>query len=112
MIRTVAREMAEDIYRETIRGMFGLIVNRIEWRRANAHLLALEAERMVYLLAHDQGFVAFRRARLNHWRRVERKHSARAWASDRVLSAALSQPVSSDEQLRMIASLRKGWIKA
>lgn len=87
-LRREARAFAEDAVRSGIDGLAGLIENRIEWRRANAHVLALEAERMVYLLEHDPGRVWFRKARIATWRKAHRKHAARAWAADHALAAA------------------------
>lgn len=87
-LRSLAREQAEALYAEAVRGLFGLIEHRIEWRRANAHQLALEAERMIVLLTTDPGRVFLRKLRIGHWRRVQRKHAARAWAADRALTVA------------------------
>lgn len=87
-LRDQARKEAETIYREAIKGLFGLIERRIDWRRAHAPLLALEAKRMVFLLRTDPGVVVLRKARINHWRRVERKHAARAWAADKLEACA------------------------
>lgn len=87
-LRSEARAHAFEIYREAVRSVVGLILERIEWRRANAQLLALEAERMIELLTTDPHFVAFRKWRVGHWRRVQRKHAARAWAQDRKLTMA------------------------
>jgi|JI10StandDraft_1071094.scaffolds.fasta_scaffold166050_5 hypothetical protein len=87
-MRQQAREFAEDAVSEAIDGLAGLIEHRIEWRRANAHVLALEAERMVYLLRTDPGRVWFRKARIATWRKMHRKHAARAWAADQALAAA------------------------
>ena len=87
-IRDLAREQAEAIYAEAIKGLFGMIERRIEWRRANAQQLALEAERMIVLLASDPRRVFFRKWRIGHWRRVQRKHAARAWATNRMLTMA------------------------
>ena len=83
MMRQAARVLAEQAYNDALVGMFGFIARRIEWRRANAHLLALEAEKMIDLLrAADK--VSFRRARIWTWSRRYRRHAARAWASDRL----------------------------
>jgi hypothetical protein len=87
-LRDQARQQAEDIYREALKGLFRLIEDRIEWRRANAALLALEAGRMIHLLRTDPGRVAMRRARIAIWRRIERKHKARAWAADQAEACA------------------------
>lgn len=87
-LRSEARKQAFAVYREAVRSVVGLILDRIEWRRANAQLLALEAERMIVLLTTDPSFVAFRQLRIGHWRRVQRKHAARAWAQDRKLAMA------------------------
>lgn len=87
-LRDQARREAEDMYREALKGLFRLIEDRIEWRRANASLLALEAKRMIALLRNDPGRVAFRKARIAIWRRIERKHSARAWAADQLAACA------------------------
>ncbi len=87
-MRSEARAHAFEIYREAVASVVGLILERIEWRRANAQLLALEAERMIVLLTTDPSFVALRKLRINHWRRVQRKHAARAWAQDRTLTMA------------------------
>ncbi|HKY50517.1 MAG TPA: hypothetical protein VJP45_04610 [Candidatus Limnocylindria bacterium] len=43
---------------------------------------------MIELLTTDPGFVAFRKLRVGHWRRVHRVHAARAWAQDRKLAMA------------------------
>lgn len=87
-MRAQAREMAAAAYETAVAGLFGLIENRIEWRRANAHLLALEAERMIYLLRTEPGRVAFRRLRIRIWKARYRKHQARAWAADAHLAHA------------------------
>ena len=81
-MRAHARAMAAEAYKTAVAGLFGLIENRIEWRRANAHLLALEAERMIYLLRTEPGRVAFRGWRIRTWKARYRKHQARAWAAD------------------------------
>lgn len=87
-LRSEARAAAADIYTQAVRGLFGLIERRIEWRRANAHLLALEAERMIVLLSSDQGFVAFRKLRTAIWRMRYRKHSALSYAQNQQLAEA------------------------
>ncbi len=87
-LRSEARRQAEAFYTEAVRGAFGLIERRIEWRRANAELLALEAHRMADLLNDEPRFVAFRKARVRTWRNRYRKHAARAWAQDQILAAA------------------------
>lgn len=87
-LRSVARDEAFAVYREAVRSVVGLILDRIEWRRANAQLLALEAERMIVLLTTDPSFVAFRKLRIDVWRARQRKHAARAWAQDRALTMA------------------------
>jgi len=91
-LRTQARSLAEDAYREALAGMFGLIERRIEWRWAHAPLLALEAERMVWLLERAPGHTPFRRARIKTWTRRHRRHSARAWATSRATAAACRLP--------------------
>lgn len=87
-LRSIAREQAESIYVDAVRGLFALIERRINWRRANAPLLALEAERMIVLLRDDTGFVALRKFRIAVWRARQRKHAARAWAQNRTLAMA------------------------
>lgn len=87
-MRAQARELAEQAWRDAVSGLFGFIGDRIDWRRANAPQLALEAERMVYLLETDPGPIAFRKLKIWHWRRVHRKHAARAWAASELLSRA------------------------
>lgn len=86
--RALARDVAEGIYHEAMRGAFGLIERRIDWRRANPTLLSLEAEAMIAALTADPGFVAFRKLRIAHWRRVHRKHASRALAQDAVRARA------------------------
>lgn len=87
-LRQEAREFAEDAYTKALDGLFQLIENRIEWRRANAHLLALEAERMVVLLKRAPSPVAFRKLKIRIWSARARKHAARAWANDHALAEA------------------------
>lgn len=87
-LRAQARKAAASVYRETLEGLFGLIERRIEWRRANAPLLALEAKHMVELLEDAPGFIPFRRWRLADWRNRWRRHEARARAADELLAAA------------------------
>lgn len=86
-LRSDARQFAEDAMQRATDGFFGLIERRIEWRREHPHLLALEAERMVYLLERQRSFVAFRKWRLVDWRARHRKWAARAWAADQQLAA-------------------------
>ena len=88
MLRTIATQQAEAVYREVMRGVFGLILERIEWRWDNAALLALRAKRMIVLLTTGPGRVAFRRLRIRFWRARYRVHSARAWAADSLLASA------------------------
>jgi hypothetical protein len=87
-LRNQARKAATDIYRQALQGIFGLIENRIQWRRANACLLALESERMIHLLATARSFVAFRKLRVTIWRTRYRKHAARAYAQNRTTAHA------------------------
>lgn len=86
-LRSEARQFAEEAVRRGIDGLAGLIEHRIEWRRANAHVLALTAARMVFLLRTDPGYVALRKVRIAAWRKAHRKHAARAWAADQALAA-------------------------
>lgn len=87
-IRNDAREFAENAYKQALAGLFQFVEDRIEWRWANAQLLALEAERMVHLLENDPGRVAFRKLRIGHWRRRQRRFASKAWAQDNALAAA------------------------
>ncbi len=89
-MRDEARSVAEGLYTEAVRGLFGLIERRIEWRRANAQLLALEAERMVQSLRNRAAYprVAFRNVKIWIWQARYRKHAARAYAENRMLSIA------------------------
>ncbi len=87
-MRAIAREQAEALYKQAVQGLFGLIERRIEWRRANAHLLALEAERMVVLLTSAPERIPFRKLKIRFWRWKQRKHGARAWAADRAVAMA------------------------
>lgn len=89
-MRAQARELAADVYREALAGLFGLIERRIEWRRANAPLLALEAEHMVELLEDAPGVVLFRKARIRTWRNRWRRHEARALAAEDARVRALA----------------------
>lgn len=91
-MRSIAREQAESVYRAAVAGLFGLIERRIEWRRANAHVLALEAERMIWLLRDRTTYprVAFRRIKIRVWQYRYRKHAARAHANSKALAQACS----------------------
>lgn len=57
-------------------------VRRFRW--TNAHLLALEAQAMVWSLQDEPGRVAFRKARIAHWRKRYRRFAAKAYALDHV----------------------------
>lgn len=87
-IRKDARDIATDIYTRALDGIFGLVERRVEWRRANAPLLALEAREMVTLLREAPGVVWFRKLRIKTWRNRWRKHQARARASNALLAEA------------------------
>lgn len=87
-LRSDARKFAEDAYKQALRGLFQFVEDRIDWRWANAPLLALEAERMVYSLEHDPRRIAFRKIRIDYWRNRARRFGAKAWAQDHVLAAA------------------------
>lgn len=95
-LRNVARREAAEIYRAVSRELFGFIERRIEWRRANAPLLALEAKHMVQLLEDAPGFIWFRKARLADWRNRWRKHEARALAADELRMLALACGLDGD----------------
>ena len=79
-----AREWALKAYRDALSSVLGFIHLRLEWRWDNAHLLALRARRMAYLLQTDPGRVALRGLRVRWWRANERRHAARAWAQNAV----------------------------
>lgn len=85
--RALARTFVEGVAAAAL----GLVERRIEWRRANAHELELEARRMVHLLETDPNRVPFRAWRVGHWRRVERKHAARAWAANEAKALRFEQ---------------------
>lgn len=81
-LRNEAREFALDAVRSAIGETYEAIDRRLQWRWDNAPLLAREAERMIYLLKNDPTRVAFRKARIGHWRRRHRRFAAKAWAQD------------------------------
>lgn len=91
-MRREAQLFAEQAYTQALRSMFELVERRIDWRWANATMLALRARRMAELLTKDPGRVAFRKARIQTWRRRARRHEARAWATEQALASACSLP--------------------
>lgn len=87
-MKQIAQQQALDLYREAVRGLFTFIDRRIEWSWNNASMLALRAQRMVFLLATDPGRVPFRRLKIRWWRWRERVYSAKAWATEPVIASA------------------------
>lgn len=81
-----ARETALQMYREALSALGEAIIEFVQWRYANAELLALEAKAMLHSLRTDTQFVAARWLRIAIWRKRYRKHAARAWAKDALLA--------------------------
>lgn len=85
--RALARTFVEGVAAAAL----GFVERRIDWRRANAHELELEARRMVHLLERDPHRVPFRNARIGHWRRRERRFAAMAWAQNEAKAIAFER---------------------
>lgn len=83
-MRDEARDFAASVIQRAIDGVIGLIERRIDWRRAHAHLLALEAQYMVDHLPRWRWLAILR------WRAQHRKWAGRAWAADHQLACACS----------------------
>lgn len=81
-IREKAKSLAIDAVTEAVTGFWPLVERQVALRWAEADILALEAEHMVMLLKSDPGFVFARKMRIGHWRRRQRRFSARAWAKN------------------------------
>lgn len=77
---TALADQARQFAEHAVDGAFGVLERRIEWRRAHAHRLALEAQFMVEHLPRWR-FLA--RAR---WRAQARVWQGRAWAEDQELA--------------------------
>lgn len=81
-IREKAEKLAIDAVTEALTGFWPMVERRIALRWAKPDILALEAEHMVAFLKADPERVFARKARIGHWRRRQRRFSARALAKD------------------------------
>lgn len=81
-MRREAQAWALEAYRSALEGVLGLIHLRLEWRWDNAHMLALRAKRMAFLIETAPGRIALRKLRVRLWKAAERRHAAKAWAQN------------------------------
>ncbi len=95
-----AKELAISTVTKVLAGFWPTVDRAIAMRWAEADVLALEAEYMVKFLSEDPGLVFARKMRIAHWRRRQRRFSARAWAKDPKFAALckICHPLSIPEE--------------